>query len=147
MTAPAQRAHQRAYKPTEAKYKGGAEEMYVTYDLAQETRAGRSTVYPKVKRVYIAGQVKDWRLGTFPNRAGRKVHGVKIEYEQRRAGYDRKPYRARRAGAAYKVSPAHVTRGELSFAKVVEVPAGARNVRFYKGQLPAKYRSALQTVR
>mgnify|MGYP006987906056 CR=1 FL=1 len=26
------------YKPTESKYKGGAREMYVTYDLEQKTR-------------------------------------------------------------------------------------------------------------
>ena len=26
------------YRPTESKYKGGAHEMYVTYDLEQETR-------------------------------------------------------------------------------------------------------------
>jgi hypothetical protein len=143
MTAPARHA----YKPTEARYKGGADEMYITYDVSQETRAGRPAVYPKVKRVYIAGKVKDWRLGIFPNRAGRKVHGVKIEYEQSRAGYDRKPYRASRGGAAYKVSLAHVTRGQSSFTKVVEVPDDARNVRFRKGSLPAKYRSALQTVR
>ena len=28
------------YRPTEAKYKGRAEEMFVTYDLSQETRGG-----------------------------------------------------------------------------------------------------------
>ena len=28
------------YTPTEAKYKGGAQEMHVTYDLPQETRGG-----------------------------------------------------------------------------------------------------------
>src|SRR5689334_19774172 len=44
-----------SYRPTEAKYKGGAQEMYVTYDLPQATRSGDGALYPKVKRVYIAG--------------------------------------------------------------------------------------------
>src|SRR5207248_1803087 len=56
------------YRPTEAKYKGRAEEMYVTYDLSQPTRGGRRAMYPKVHRVYIAGQVKDWHVGNFAKR-------------------------------------------------------------------------------
>ena len=67
-----------SYKTTESKYKGGAEEMYVTYDLWQETRGDGRALYPKVKRVYIAGQVKDWHVGTFAKRTGKHVHGVKI---------------------------------------------------------------------
>ena len=70
-----------SYKTTESKYKGGAEEMYVTYDLWQETRGDGRALYPKVKRVYIAGRVKDWHIGTFAKRTGKHVHGVKIEYE------------------------------------------------------------------
>ena len=67
-----------SYKTTESKYKGGAEEMYVTYDLWQETRGDGRALYPKVKRVYIAGQVKDWHVGTFAKRTGKHVHGVKL---------------------------------------------------------------------
>src|SRR5205807_4634950 len=91
MTA-AQQTHR--YKSTESKYKGGAEDMYVTYDETQTTTGRRQAAYPKVKRVYVAGKVTDWRVGNFTNRAGRKVHGVKIDYEQSRAGYTRKPYSA-----------------------------------------------------
>ena len=80
------------YKTTESKYKGGAEEMYVTYDLWQETRGDGRALYPKVKRVYIAGRVKDWHAGTFAKRTGKHVHGVKIEYEQSRTAYARKGY-------------------------------------------------------
>ena len=77
------------YRPTESKYKGGAHEMYVTYDLEQRTRGGSSATYPKVKRVYIAGDVKDWQVGNFKKKSGREAHGVKIEYEQSRKGYQR----------------------------------------------------------
>jgi hypothetical protein len=42
-----------SYRRTEAKYKGGAHEMYVTYDLEQRTRGAKTAVYPKIKRVYI----------------------------------------------------------------------------------------------
>ena len=37
MTAP--QTHR--YKSTESKYKGGAEDMYVTYDETQKTTSGR----------------------------------------------------------------------------------------------------------
>ena len=65
------------YRPTESKYKGGAHEMYVTYDLEQKTRGGQRAVYhPKAKRVYIAGHLKDWKSGVARKRTGRQVHGV-----------------------------------------------------------------------
>src|SRR5215469_13507513 len=75
-------ATNRRYRSTESKYKGGAQEMYVTYDLEQKTRGGQSALYHKVKRVYIAGEVRDWRTGLVRKRTGREVHGLRIEYEQ-----------------------------------------------------------------
>src|SRR5262245_17313011 len=84
------------YKATESKYKGGAHEMYVTYDLWQETRGGNKALYPKVKRVYVAGKVTNWQKGTFAKRTGRKVYGVKIDYEQSREAYTREGYTAKR---------------------------------------------------
>src|ERR1051326_5715674 len=98
----------RRYRPTESKYKGGAHEMYVTYDLEQKTRGGGSAIYPKVKRVYIAGDVKNWQAGRVRKKSGREVHGVRVEYEQSRAGYRRQGYRAARAETGYEVGPARV---------------------------------------
>jgi len=140
---------QSRYRPTEAKYKGGAHEMYVTYDLAQKTRSGGRATYPKVKRVYIAGDVKDWKTGTVAKKTGRQVHGVRIEYEQSRARYHREGYNAARGETAYKVAPASVGSTSQRFVQVVEIPPVARNVHFYAnpGKLPAKYRHALQDVR
>jgi hypothetical protein len=137
----------RRYTPTEAKYKGGAEEMYVTYDLSQQTRSGDRALYPKVQRVYVAGKVKDWHVGSFAKRTGKKVHGVKIDYEQSRTGYARQGYTAARGSTRYRVGPAKVGRTKATFSKVVEVPADAKNVRFHAGKLPAGYRTALQDVR
>ena len=91
-------AGQRRYKPTEARYKGRAREMYVTYDLPQRTRGAGQALYPKVKRVYIAGDVKDWKLGTFAKRTGKEVRGVKIDFEQTRSAYDRRACTASRGG-------------------------------------------------
>src|SRR6266446_8018066 len=97
------------YRPTESKYKGGAHEMYVTYDLEQKTRGGQRAVYhPKAKRVYIAGHLKDWKSGVVRKRTGRQVHGVCIQYEQTRAGYRRKGYAAHRGNAEYPVKSAAV---------------------------------------
>lgn len=123
--------------------------MYVTYDLKQETRSGGSAIYPKVKRVYIAGDVKDWKKGTLKKRSGREVYGVEIEYEQTRKGYSRKAYTAERKKVEYKVSPASVGPTSQRFTQVVEVPEEARNIRFYtrSSKLPVKYRNALQSVR
>src|SRR5262249_30494668 len=75
---------------TEVKYKGGAQEMYVTYDLHQKTRGAQSALYHKVRRVYIAGGVTNWRrTGQVRKRTGREVHGLRIEYEQNRRSYRR----------------------------------------------------------
>src|SRR5215472_9746543 len=87
----------RRYRSTESKYKGGAHEMYVTYDLHQNTRGAQSALYHKVRRVYIAGDVTNWRTGQVRKRTGREVNGLRIEYEQTRQGYRRRRYAAQRA--------------------------------------------------
>jgi hypothetical protein len=135
------------YTPTEAKYKGGAEEKYVTYDLDQATRGGGSATYPKVKRVYVSGDVKDWRGGRFRKRSGREVNGVKIEYERTRAGYRREGFSAERDGTEYEVRPAKVAPAHSTVTQIVEVPERARNVQFHDRGLPERYRAALQSVR
>jgi len=142
-------AHQRRYRPTESKYKGGAHEMFITYDLEQRTRGGGTAVYPKVKRVYIAGDVTGWKLGTFQKKSGRKVHGMRIEYEQSRSRYHRKGYEAERGGTAYHVGEANVGGTSQRFAQVVEVPEDARHIHFYgsNAELPEKYRQSLQDIR
>ncbi len=121
--------------------------MYVTYDLAQETRGNRRRLYPKVKRIYLAGEVRAWRLGTLQKRTGRRAHGLKVEYEQSREAYERKAYTAARGRTAYRVSPARVHRSASRFVKIIEVPKEARNIRFHARGLPQRYRSALQDVR
>src|SRR5574339_728663 len=143
------RKDDRHYKPTESQYKGGAREMYITYDLEQETRGHGTALYPKVKRVYIAGDVKDWKTGKVKKRTGRTVHGVEVEYEQHRAGGNRKEFTAKRDGTTYKVKPARVGGSSQEFRKVIEIPKAAQNVHFYAKpeKLPKKYQSALQDVR
>lgn len=135
------------YKPTESQNRGGAKEMYVTYDLAQETTGDGEALYPKVKRVYIAGEIKGWEVGTFKKRSGEEVHGVKINYEQSREGYERKGHKATRGRTRYPVTPAQVGRTKSSFTKIVEVPEDAQNVKFHTGKLPPQYQDALQDVR
>ena len=137
------------YRSTESKYKGGAQEMYITYDLKQKTRSGDEKLYPKVKRVYIAGDVKDWKTGTMKKRSGKTVHGVAIEYQQNRKGYPRSGFGAKRGGTRYTVKPSSVEGSAQKFRQVLEVPQNAQNIHFYATarKLPARYRSALQRVR
>ncbi len=138
-----------SYRSTESKYKGGAHEMYITYDLKQKTRSGDERLYPKVKRVYIAGDVKDWKTGTMKKRSGKTVHGVAIEYEQSRKGFQRKSFTAKRGQTRYNVKPSSVSGTAQKFRKVMEVPRDAKNIHFYStaGKLPTRYRSALQNIR
>ncbi|MBS1911254.1 MAG: hypothetical protein JST22_04655 [Bacteroidetes bacterium] len=141
--------HERRYRSTESKYKGGAAEMYVTYDLDQRTRGGNSSSYPKVKRVYIAGDVKEWSLGCSRKKSGREVYGVTIEYRQSRSAHHRHGYVAKRDHAAYRTAPASVKSATQHFRQVVEIPEHARNVHFYRSanRMPARYRHALQHIR
>ena len=137
----------RPYKSTESKYKGKAKEMYVTYDLWQETRGKTRALYPKVKRIYIAGDVKNWQVGNFKKRTGKQVHGVKIDYEQSRSGYSRRSYTAMRGKTQYQVLPSKVSGGKSNFSQIVEVPDDAQNVAFHDKNLPSKYQDTLQDVR
>lgn len=127
------------YRPTESKYKGGAHEMYVTYDFDQKTRSGKMATYPKVKRVYIAGDVIDWKVGHFTKRTGRKVKGVKVTYEKEREGFYRE--------ATQKRSAAHVEPATTSFTQIVELPEKAKHIQFFPDQLPAQYSETIQSVR
>ena len=142
-----QSAHAQRYRRTESKYKGGAEELYVTYEVEQPTRGGNKTLYPKVKRVYIAGHVTDWQVGEFTKKSGRTVYGVKVDYEQHRQGPQREAYNATRAGRRTAVRSASVDPSISAFSQIVEVPPDAQNIQFQGKKLPAKYRTALQNVR
>ena len=137
------------YRSTTSKYKGGAQEMYVTYDIRRETRSGSQTFFPKVKRVYIAGDIKNVKTGDVKKRSGRAVHGVMINYEQSRSAAGRRGFTAQRGRTSYAVKPSHMPGSRQTFTKVVEIPGDARGVHFYRNskQLPAKYKSALQDIR
>ena len=141
---------EQSYTPTEAKYKGGADQKFVTYELPQKTSGGDTTDYPKVKRVYIAGDVESIRIGDFEKKSGKKVHGVKIDFRQGREGYERSGYTAERSdtGTEYQVAPTKVEGTEQHFTQIVELPAQAHDVSFYESEreLPERYRSALQDV-
>lgn len=139
----------RRYRPTESKYKGGAHEMYLTYDLPQKTRSGGTAVYPKVKRVYIAGEVKDWSVGRVRKKSGREVFGARIQYEQTRAKHHREGFQAERGATAYTVAPSAVPSTSQTFTQVVELPDKARDAQFYtdEASVPERYRQALQHVR
>jgi hypothetical protein len=132
-----------------SKYKGGASEMYVTYDRDQRTRGGSTATYPKVKRVYIAGDVRDWTVGRVRKKSGREVYGVRIEYEQSRVGYHRAGFSAKRDQTRYEVAPTRVEPASQRFFQVVELPEQARNVQFHTSahDLPERYRHAVQDVR
>ena len=102
-----------------------------------------------MKRVYIAGDVKDWQAGNITKRTGKKVHGVAIEYEQSRKGYQRRGFTGQRGDTQYETKPASVGGSSQKFRQVLEVPQNAQNIHFYNSarKLPARYQSALQSVK
>jgi hypothetical protein len=122
--------------------------MYVTYELDQHTAGGTTASFPKIKCVYIAGNVKHWAVGEFAKRTGRKVHGVRIEYEQSRRAYKREGYRAMRNGQAVDVRPSGVGATAQRFTQIVELPRHTHNVEFHtsRKELPERYQHALQRV-
>jgi len=109
------------YKPTTAKFKGRTKTLYIYYESRDRVRGGKVRWKPHVKRVYVSGKLVRWEKGTFTNRYGRRVHGLRITYEN-----PREAFTAQRGRKKYKVSKATVT-----VTKVVELPADARNVKIY----------------
>lgn len=136
----------RHHRPTTSRYSGAAREHYVTYDLEQRTRNGGTAIYPKVKRVRIVGTVTGWSYGEFEKRNGRRAHGVRIEYRQRRKGYERAGYTAQRLGTTFQVQPAQVGPVDQYFARIVDIPERAGNARYRGTSLPARYRRARQDL-
>ncbi len=86
-------------------------------------------------------------MGDFEKRSGRKAHGVKVDYEQTRAGYHRKGYMAHRGNTTYVVEPTDVEPSINHFTQIVEIPEDASNVEFREGPLPDRYSDALQSIR
>ena len=109
------------YKPTTAKYKGRTKTDYIYYESRDKVRGGKVRWKPHVKRVYVSGKLVDWEVGTFTNRYGRRVHGVKIVYEN-----PREAFTAQRGGTKYEVK-----RTKVTVTKIVELPSDARNVRIH----------------
>ncbi len=104
------------------------QEMYVTYDLAQRTRGGGTAVFPKVKRVYIPGDVVEWAVGRFRKRSGRVVYGVRITYQVRDES----------------APPGSAPR---RYTQVIDLPDAARSVQLHEARRPPQTRGAVRAIR
>src|SRR5271157_5382112 len=95
---------------------------------------------------FVPNTIDQWGSGGVAAPPGQFRAGFS---EQSRKRYRRKGYKAERGQTAYEVAPASIAATSQRFVQIVEVPLKARNVFFYSdaGQLPAKYRHALQRVR
>jgi hypothetical protein len=93
--------------------------------ISHGAAAAQVTIATQRSSGFIAGNIMDWRPGVFHNKVGREVHGVRIEYEQRRAGYRRSGFAAHRSGREYQVKQARVKQVKPTsqrFVQVVELP-------------------------
>jgi hypothetical protein len=115
------------------------QEMYVTYDLAQRTRGGGTAIFPKVKRVYIPGDLVEWGVGHFRKRSGRPVYGVRITYE---IGDEAAPAPARsiKSDTPSRNRTSSKKPTARRFTQVVDLPSAARNVQLHEAQRPGRGR-------
>jgi len=103
-----------SYKPTTYRWRGKTKTLYVVYERKHKYRGGKVHTRVGVKRVYVSGSnIKVSRVGTYTNKRGRKVYGIKITYTN--------PIK-KGAGRGHKVKKMRVT-------KIVPLPKGARKVR------------------
>ena len=137
------------YRPTVSQFKGGVDEMYVIYDMDQKSRGGGHAIYPKVRRVYIAGDVQSWTVGEVKKRSGRLVYSVTVSDHIGRRGLPAQGVYGQSGPDQLQGSPASVKASSQIIRKIVEVPRDAQNVHFYQDmkRLPEKYRQAFQDVR
>lgn len=121
--------------PCACAYIGGADQMFVTYELELGPDAGEDGSCPQVTRVYLSGDLCSWEIGTFKTRSGAEVYGVKIEYQQ-----THETYRARDLDTEYE-SAADTRR----YTKIIEVPRAATTIEL-RAELPDRYRQALHQL-
>ena len=117
------------YKPTTAKFKGRTKTYYILYLSRDRVRGGKVRWKPHVKRVYISGELLEYKVGRVRKRSGRTVHGVVFVYLNERRGYRRRGFVAERDGKVYEVRAASVPPAKTVVRKVVELPSDARIVK------------------
>ena len=117
------------YKPSEYRYKGTGKYYYILYEHLEKTRSGKKTWKPRAKRVFVSGKLISKEIGYFINKYGRRVHGIKLIYENVRAPYNRKSFTAKRGKTKYRVSATHIPRTKVPVTKIVELPKNIRKVK------------------
>ena len=117
------------YRPTEAKFSGKGKYYYILYLSRDKVRGGKVRWKPHVKRVYISGELLEYRVGRVRKRSGRTAHGVVFVYLNERRGYHRRGFVAERNGKVYEVRGARVPPAKTVVRKVVELPSDARIVK------------------
>ncbi len=121
------------------------QEMYITYDLAQRTRGGGTAIYPKVKRVYIPGDIVEWAVGRFRKRSGRVVYGVKITYQVR----DESAQRAGPNGRTLVDARSSARPGPAArrYTQVIDLPDAARSVQLLEARRPGRSPGSIRSIR
>lgn len=71
------------YRPSEARYDGGGQVLYLVYWSPQRLANGSQQARTRVKRMYFPKDATDITLGrpgTLERRTGRKVFGIEVKY-------------------------------------------------------------------
>ena len=115
--------------------KGKGKYYYILYEHLEKTRSGKKVWKNRAKRVYISGKLLSYKVGTFKNKQGRKVYGIKFEYLNTRSDFT-----AHRKGKTYKVK-----RSKVVVTKIVPLPKPVSDVMVFSSKrsveptLPAVY--------
>ena len=117
------------YRPSEYRYAGSGKYYYITYKHLETLRNGKRAYKPRAKRVFISGKLLSHKLGTWKNRYGKRIYGIKFEYENTRVGYHRRGFSAQRGRTKYKVSPARVGKARMTVTKIVTMPHNIKTVK------------------
>lgn len=111
-----------SYHPTTSKYAGKTKTYYIIYEeIHMHNYRGhrKQRTQKRAKRVYISGKLLKTEIGTFRNRFGRSVYGVRFTYKNPVKG----------AIAHRKHTTYHMPRKEATVKKIVEVPRHAKHIR------------------
>ena len=122
-----------SYKPTTAKYSGRTKTLYLVYEethMHNYRGHRKKRTQKRVKKIYVSGKnVKVSKPGTYKNRKGRNVYGVKVTYVN--------PI-PKGAGRGHRVKRMKVT-------KIVPLPRSAKKVKVRRS--PKGLRGPMMDVR
>lgn len=99
------------------------EKLFVTFEQHEPKLQGKGhSWHAKIKPCWIKGELKNWKSGTFMNRSGRRIFGLKVEYQ-----------------------PNHGSTSTMK--RIIELPRQSRGIKLRtRKTIPVKFQSLLKAA-